>query len=949
MAVINQNNCNITNVQPLTLSCFPNNASNPEATDGSVIVGAFGGNAPYTYEWEGTNNTTNTLTGLGPGDYTVTVTDAYGDFSETITCTVGVDEFYLDRFIKCNDFNPNIYVFYDGTSMAGTEAETASKQIRAWFKDKTDNGFTGNLYEGVVGGSNGITSTDNDSRSVGENWLWWSTYPYLGSLTGGTLSNGDVIEAFGRNGESVENSVYSVAHCVGNDNGKCVPRTVSFNNRGRGTPNTFTNSTNPGYRSNIIYYKINKGLSLDTDDTDLSTPDEVSQGVPFNHAELISPIEIVPSEWDDQSLYLYGDFEGGDKEYIVIIICDEADAFPALYSGSLGTNESPIPQTFKNRLFTKPFEQINPVNNNGTTNYWDDETLTGPSTRFSREYEDFLRVWEDIKSQEGSFDGFLYPVIGSRQGQSTATFLQHAAATIEGDSITEEDFEEKYGAPISEVPTAEIGVLNLSALTRINVYSGLTGTDAYSNLPAEYQNGAGLKNFNWRVDLTAQGYGVLSESIDTYLDSIQLTDEEVYTLALDPTPNEESVNQITAPEDYEGCWYYDERVISGQDYESIVLGDTEYDDCYACTVTEPRPAPQPLYLCLSDGTNQYEFSSSGSNDSGFVWYNEENDLTLSYNESMVRWEVTPWTNVGLGGMVRQVSDIVPTGSFVNVGNLHPQEWNMTLGRCTGIPLGLTAQVSDETCRGTGNGAVILEGSGGYSPYEYRIQNVLPYPDYSVSGIFSNLTPGNYLAEVRDTSGNTTTTVFTLNQGEIGINYVVNLTSSLISSSTGSKTWGYGIQVTPALASGLELNFDLVLTHVRGYRDQGIANFSYTHTISKNGNIPVPYFTSSETTTTVETDCQTKPTNDITVTFTDTANNVTYSSSDTSLNGTVVQTVTIDGQGLSCLPDCRMVGIYNTSLQIQNLSITGSPCVSTTNSFSPTTQNITIYDCQEAQP
>jgi len=944
MAVVNRNNCNITNVEPLTLTCISTNASNPEATDGQVIIGAFGGNAPYTYEWDGTNNTTNTLTGLGPGEYTVTVTDAYGDFSETITCTVGIDQFYLDKFIKCNDFNPNIYVFYDGTSLDGNQSKQASLEIRNWFQTKSENGFTGKLYEGVIGGTNGQSGTIEgvpQQKTNGENWLWWATYPYLGSLTGGTLSDGTVIEAFGRNGESVANSIARLEICYNNDdNQECIPRTASFNNRGKGNQ-----SQTDDDGTDQIYYKINGGFDLDTD-PNVFNNDTRSEGVPFDHNLLIPPAQQITQQIkDEQSQTLFGDFIGGDKEYIVIIICDEADDFPALYSGTLGFNQDTGVPMNNDNLFLRPFDQIR-----SASQVWDNQTLKGPSTRFSREYEDFLSVWGDIKSQEGSFDGFLYPVIRSDNSASKA-FLQHAAATIEGDSITEQDFEEKYGVPISEVPTSNIdGVvdLNLSALTRINVYSGLTGTTAYSNLPAEYQNGAGLKNFNWRVELTASGYTSLGNSIDKYLDSIQLTDEEVYTLALDPTPNEESVYQITAPEEYEGCWYYDERVISGQDYETIVLGD-DYDDCYACTGTEPRPAPQPLYLCLSDGTNQYEFSQSGSNDSGFVWYNEENDLTLSYNESMVRWEVTPWTNVGLGNMVRQVSDIVPTGSFVNLGNLHPQEWNMTLGQCTGIPLGLTAQVSDETCRGTGNGAVILEGSGGHSPYEYRIQNVLPYPDYSVSGIFSNLTPGNYLAEVRDTSGTTTTTVFTLNQGEIGINYVVNLTSNLINSATGIKTWSYGVQVTPALASGLELTFDLVLTHVRGYRDQGIANFAYVHTITKNGNIIVPYFTSPETTTTVATDCQTKPTNDITVTFTDTANNVTYSSSDTSLNGTVTQSVVIDGQGLSCLPDCRMVGTYNTSLQIQNLSITGSPCASTTNSFSPTTQNITIYDCQEAQP
>jgi len=124
MAVINQNNCNISNLRPLEVTCNPTNASSPETQDGSIQLFINGGTSPYTVSWA--NGSQGTYIGnLQSGTYTATVTDYYGDYTKTITCTVGNDTFYLDEFIKCEDnFNPNIYVFYDGTSM---DSDTALK------------------------------------------------------------------------------------------------------------------------------------------------------------------------------------------------------------------------------------------------------------------------------------------------------------------------------------------------------------------------------------------------------------------------------------------------------------------------------------------------------------------------------------------------------------------------------------------------------------------------------------------------------------------------------------------------------------------------------------------------------------------------------------------------------------------------------------------------------
>ena len=112
MAQITQNNCNVSALRPLEVTCNPTNASSPESQDDSIQLYINGGTSPYTVSW--TNGAQGTYIGnLQAGNYTATITDYYGDYTTTITCTVGNNTFYLDEFIKCAEsFNPNIYIFY---------------------------------------------------------------------------------------------------------------------------------------------------------------------------------------------------------------------------------------------------------------------------------------------------------------------------------------------------------------------------------------------------------------------------------------------------------------------------------------------------------------------------------------------------------------------------------------------------------------------------------------------------------------------------------------------------------------------------------------------------------------------------------------------------------------------------------------------------------------------
>ena len=898
MTQITQNNCNVSALRPLEVTCNPTNASSPESQDGSIQLYINGGTSPYTVSW--TNGAQGTYIGnLQSGNYTATVTDYYGDYTKTITCTVGNNTFYLDEFIKCADnFNPNIYVFYDGTSLNATFASQASESIRSWYQGKKDNGFGGLLYEGVIG------KEDHNS----ENWLWWATYPYLGSLTGGTLSDGITeVKSFGLNGESVDYSTYNSEWCKSNDNGKCVPNNSSFN---------FSTDV-AGSLNSDIYKRINNGFTLTGP---YGSNDTRSNGVPFT----------VQSSMDGNYETVYGDFIGGDKNYICIIVADEANGNVGLYHGDVSNPFGLGPN--KEDLFNNPFSL--------TGTGWSATTQQEPSNRFTHDYESFLKVWEDIKDEDGTFEGYIYPLIENKVGE--IPFIQHTVASIEGTTITSSEFENRYNTEIDDVGPHS---LNLSALTRTNVYTGMTGTTTYQNLNPIYQNGPGLKNFDWQVDPSVSTFnsGVVGNNLDKLFSGLTLSTEKIYT-----TP----INNLTEDKIYKfseigGCYSYDQRLLStGQTFSALTVTNV-YDECVLCQPSSGNTPFQPT-MCLSNGETQYQFDPSGVTSNYFVWKNAENSLTLSYNTNLNRWEITPWTNVGLGTMVRQVNEPIPTGNFTNLGVNSNLNWVMSEGFCEGIPLTVTANPSNESCQGDLSGEVILLGQGGTLPYQFRIQNVTPYPTYSPTGIFYNIPPGNYLGQILDASGNTSSVNFAIQQGDVSVNYTVSLTSTVTSSSTGSRTWNYGVQVNPTLPPGIEITFDLELTHTGIWRNSGTVSLNYLYTIYKNGSLIIPYTTTTPVTNTTTTPCTTSVVLETTQVFKNVASSITFNGNDTSLNGYITQSFTFDGSGASCAPPCRMEVTYNTSVQITNLSISGSQCATVSNAFTPVGENITVYDCN-AQP
>ena len=385
-----------------------------------------------------------------------------------------------DKICKCDNVNTqNIYVFYDATSMDSTVASGASESFRTWYTGATTlSGYTGLLYEGVIGRGN----------NNGENWMWWGTYPYLGSLTGGTLSTGVEIKSFGIEASDVVLGTTGATSnfCQGGTD-PCRPTIATFNDDS----------------SEVIYQKINRGEDFITG---LPLSGSGIMGVPFDKNEL-----------DGSASGIYGTFGGGDNNFTVICVIDESDGVVGLYTSTASmTAYTDSIDIFRLREASNPQSVFT---GDVTT------ALFQPSSRFSAEYGKFLSVWEDIKLSNGSFNGLIYPIAKSG-APWTFNFIHHVIAAIEGETESDLYFSQKYDRngqtwpfinPVlnNDNPTA----YNFSGLQVYNTYTGLTSTSEYVNLPSQYKIGAGLKNFGWFTDPTVSAFtqSVVSDALNNFV------------------------------------------------------------------------------------------------------------------------------------------------------------------------------------------------------------------------------------------------------------------------------------------------------------------------------------------------------------------------------------------------------------------------------------------------
>ena len=162
MGLLSGNSCNIITILPLGLNCSSIDASTPDATNGVIALYVTGGTPPYNITW---NNGLqgSPLSNLSPGNYTATVTDYYGDFTATTTCTVGSESFYLEKFEDCS--NSGNYVYYLAnlpSSFSSGKVYNLTTQSGCWTSSGTTL-YSGETYYNYFATTNYSAYTDCNS------------------------------------------------------------------------------------------------------------------------------------------------------------------------------------------------------------------------------------------------------------------------------------------------------------------------------------------------------------------------------------------------------------------------------------------------------------------------------------------------------------------------------------------------------------------------------------------------------------------------------------------------------------------------------------------------------------------------------------------------------------------------------------------------------------------
>lgn len=162
--ITDTNGCTVAASVTLTqpAAALSANGTSTDATcgtsNGSIDLSVSGGTGPYTYAWSGGAASVQDPTNLGPGTYTVVVTDANNcttNVSITVSTPSGLEAQVATSNVSCQGVADGIV---DITVIGGL-----SPYIFVW-SESTNNGNED--LTGVVAGNYSVTVTDNDGCSV---------------------------------------------------------------------------------------------------------------------------------------------------------------------------------------------------------------------------------------------------------------------------------------------------------------------------------------------------------------------------------------------------------------------------------------------------------------------------------------------------------------------------------------------------------------------------------------------------------------------------------------------------------------------------------------------------------------------------------------------------------------------------------------------------------------
>lgn len=313
--------------------------------------------------------------------------------------------------------------------------------------------------------------------------------------------------------------------------------------------------------------------------------------------------------------------------------------------------------------------------------------------------------------------------------------------------------------------------------------------------------------------------------------------------------------------------------IPAGDYEVLVVdfyGD--YSATTVCSILGPTSTPTPTVtqtqtptptfvsptLCLTVNTvisgnpiyNQFTFlpiPSVLSAPTRPAWFSSTFSMTLNWNTTLSRWEISNWPYGGTP--MSNTQALIPVSGWVLGGSQSQQSvLSMNVGACPEtLPLKVDLTINNSSCQGTANcnGSVVVNALGGVPPYYFSIDSVTQ----QTSNIFNNLCPGTMNLTVNDSSGNTYSQNVTITSTNNPITYTTSIVVDRIDVvNTNTKVAYWQVKIEPPIPQGgpeisMELYFNSTGIIQGPFFNNSVSQTALiesVNTVSKNGNsINVP--------------------------------------------------------------------------------------------------------------
>jgi gliding motility-associated-like protein len=718
----------ITGVSSTNLTCFGNN-------NGSITVNASGGNPPFTYAVNvSAYGTSNTITGLGPGNYVVHVKDANGCIKDTLAFISAPGQILINNLnitnTSCGTNNGGIVVnAFGGTSPINYALNTGGYQ-------------TSGTYTGLASGTYTIHIKDGNNCTK-------DTIVSVLPISLVNINSLNIVQP---------NCAGNTGSITVNASGGVMPYTYSKNGTSFATGSTFNNLSSGSY---TITVKDANGCTA----TSVAVLNSIGN-MAFASASVVYPTCITTG-----SITVSG--SGGTTPYTY-----------AINTGTYGTSSTFSPLTAgtyivhlkdANGCIHDTTILLNAIQLPVISSF----TINSPSCSFPNAGSINTNVSSGTPPYTYSFNGGAFASAGNFSNLNAGSY-----------TVVVKDANGCTHSSVAQLNLAN--TLNFVQFNKTNVGCGgtplgsITITAGNGNPAYQYNiNGGTWQSSGSFSNLNTGTYTITAKDASncTITSFVVITSSAVIQFNSLITANSPCFEPPTGSIQVNGTvsagpltYFVNSASNTGGQFNNLVAGTytVSIHDANGCkkdsivTITSPPPMyfinPVIVYPPCSGGTGSIGLGGAG----GATPY------TYSLNNGTFGAS-SNWNNLPAGNYNIQLKDAN--------GCIHDTSIVLILPP----PIQISGMViSNAACNGALTGSISISASGGVPPYTYAL-NTGPYSSINT---FNGLGAGSYVVHVLDSNNCPKDTFILLNNnGNFKINNIVKTQASCHGGNNGSISFG----------------------------------------------------------------------------------------------------------------------------------------------------------------